>query len=186
MRAPLHSGIFLASMCFFACVENSERTPSHNSEYLYKTVNGVLFKYAGGKVDSSFIDSMHEYGLHFDSSAALFYPNVMTGILEKDGKYSLKFEDAKIGMATIVPCDAMKNDTVRCSASIESGLGTANLTYATDEFRIGRYAFISFYKGGSMESGITGVNSKAAYFDSIISAGNYDSILYFKGNYIYN
>lgn len=189
MNASTHalriSGLLIFTVFMFACIGNSEKSGS-KSEYRYNRLEGVVFKYFGGKKDSSSINGIREYGLRFDSSAAMFFPQVMNKILKENRRYSLKFEESKITPGMIVPCDEMENHFVKCNLPEVLGSSALMLSYSPDEFRIGHYAFNAYSKGGSFRLVLTGKNKNPGHMDSIIESGRYDSILYFQGGHIYD
>ena len=183
MNACKFSGIVFSMVFFSACIENPDKSGS-KPEYKYSRLVGVFTKYAGGKKESSSINGIRDYGSLFDTAFVLRYPQVVSKILFENGKYGLKIEKTDVTPGEVFPCEAIKNEILSCAAPDEFE-GNITFTHAGDAFKIGLYAIDIYSEKISGRWKFIGKNKRAAYVDSLISSGEYDSIRYFQGNLIY-
>jgi hypothetical protein len=168
--------VFLLS----SCMDNANDPPL-KSEYVFSRIEGGLSTCVKGVCRTQDIQNTHEYGERMDSAQGLQFPGIMPKISRHDGIYYLDFVASKITPEMQVPCADSKTDLLACVW----GEDTLTLAVSPGKLEIPHYVIRGYQQETFFEFAGTGERKLDDHIDSLLSGGSYDSILLFKGNYLY-
>ena len=165
---------------FCSCMDNGG-DPQPKTEFDFNRIEGELFECVKGTCDTQYVQNAHAYGERMDSATGLQFPGILPKISRVNGTYYLDFIASKITQAMQVPCRDFKTDSLTCPW----GKDTLTLGLFPEKLEIPHYVFRRSFQGMGIERYVTGAIGEDDHFDSLVASGSYDTLLLFKGNFIY-
>ena len=174
------------ALCAVACVENP--SPEYKSAYAYSHIQGTLVEYTRGRTVTTAIDHDAGFAAAFENSD-FFFPQSLDRIDQADGRFRVHFKGSKITPETGFDCLAPAHDTLRCPVDFTpiDTTDSDTLVFALHGERIGApvFSYRIIDSVSVSESLLLFSDKEAAHFDSVISAGKFDTLRCFRGEYLY-